>query len=53
MLLDFQIQTDKMVVTPQPDTVVVDVQQKKAGGIDAAVPSDSNIKNKEHEWFVF
>ncbi len=49
ILLDFQIQTDKMVIANQPDIVVVDKQQKKAAVINVAIPSDSNIRKKEHE----
>ncbi|TWW57282.1 hypothetical protein D4764_07G0000010 [Takifugu flavidus] len=41
ILWDFQIQTDKLVVANQPDIVVV--------VIDVAIPSDSNIRKKEHE----
>ena len=33
----------------QPDIVVVDKLQKKAVLTDVAIPSDSNIKKKEHE----
>ncbi|XP_015256200.1 PREDICTED: programmed cell death 1 ligand 1-like [Cyprinodon variegatus] len=33
----------------QPDIVLIDKQQKKAVVIDVAIPSDSNIKKKEHE----
>lgn len=48
-LWDFQIQTDKMVMANQPNIVVVDKQQKTAVVVDVAIPSDSNIKKKEHE----
>ncbi len=33
----------------QPDIVLIDKQQKKAVVIDVAIPSDSNIRKKEHE----
>lgn len=33
----------------QPDIVLIDKQQKKAAVIDVAIPTDSNIKKKEHE----
>jgi len=46
---DFQIQTDKQVMANQSIIVVVDKQQKKAAGIDVAIPSDSNIKKKERK----
>uniref|UniRef100_A0A3B5PPD0 Reverse transcriptase domain-containing protein n=1 Tax=Xiphophorus maculatus TaxID=8083 RepID=A0A3B5PPD0_XIPMA len=49
ILWDFQIQTDKMVMANQPDIVVVDKQQRKAVVIDVAIPSDCNIRKKEHE----
>ena len=49
ILWDFQIQTDKMVMANQPDIVIIDKQQRKAVVIDVAIPSDSNIKKKEHE----
>ena len=49
MLWDFQIQTDKLVMANQPDIVLINKQQKKAVVIDVAIPSDSNIRKKEHE----
>ncbi|TWW62748.1 hypothetical protein D4764_04G0013950 [Takifugu flavidus] len=49
ILWDFQIQTDKMVVANQPDRVVVDKHRKTVVVIDVAIPSDSNIRKKEHE----
>ncbi|TWW64336.1 hypothetical protein D4764_03G0013440 [Takifugu flavidus] len=49
MLWDFQIQTDKMVVANQPDIVVVDKPQNTVVVIDVAIPSDSNIRKKEHK----
>ncbi|TWW76591.1 hypothetical protein D4764_13G0012530 [Takifugu flavidus] len=48
ILWDFQIQTDKMVVANQPDTLVVGKHRKTVGVIDVAIPSDSNIRKKEH-----
>ncbi|TWW73493.1 hypothetical protein D4764_15G0008870 [Takifugu flavidus] len=47
ILWDFQIQTDKMVVANQPDVVVVDKHQKTL--VVIAIPSNSNIKKKQHE----
>ncbi|KAL4006508.1 quercetin 2,3-dioxygenase [Sarotherodon galilaeus] len=38
-----------MVVANQPDTVVLDKQRKTAIVVDVAIPSDSNIRKKEHE----
>ena len=49
VLWDFQIQTDKMLMTNQPDMVVVDKQEKKAPVVDLAIPNDSNIRKKEHK----
>ncbi len=49
ILWDFQVQTDEMVVANQPNIVIVDKQQKKAVVINVVIPSDSNIKKKEHE----
>ncbi|KAF7664173.1 hypothetical protein LDENG_00185720 [Lucifuga dentata] len=49
VLWDFKFQTDKQVLANQPDTVVVDKEQKRAIVIDVAVPADSNIRKKEHE----
>ncbi|TWW77705.1 hypothetical protein D4764_12G0010950 [Takifugu flavidus] len=49
ILWDFQTQTDKMVVANQPDIVVVDKHRKTVVVIDVAIPSDSNIRKKEHE----
>ncbi len=40
IIWDFQMQKDKMVVTNQPDIVIVDKQQKKAVVIDVAISSD-------------
>ena len=49
ILLDFQIQTDKLVMANQPDVVVVDKHQRTAVVVDVAVPRDGNIRQKEHE----
>lgn len=49
ILWDFQIRTYKMVVTDQPDIVVVVIQQKKAVVKDVEILSDSNIRKKEQE----
>ncbi|TWW80141.1 hypothetical protein D4764_10G0011710 [Takifugu flavidus] len=38
-----------MVVANQPDVVVIDKHQKTVVLIDVAIPSDSNIRKKEHE----
>ncbi|TWW72943.1 hypothetical protein D4764_15G0003370 [Takifugu flavidus] len=38
-----------MVVTDQPDIVVVDKHRKTVVVIDVAIPSDNNIRKKEHE----
>ena len=47
--MDFQIQTDKMVVANHPDIVVVNKWDKKAVVVDVAIPSDSNIRKEEHK----
>ena len=49
ILWDFQIQTDRMVMANQPDIVVIDKEQRKAVVVDIAIPSDCNIRKKEHE----
>lgn len=49
ILWDFQIQTDRMVMANQPDIVVVDKKQSRAVVVDIAIPSDGNIRKKEHE----
>ncbi|KAK7930440.1 hypothetical protein WMY93_006835 [Mugilogobius chulae] len=49
ILWDFQIQTDRMVMANQPDIVVVDKEQRRAVVVDVAIPSDGNIRRKEHE----
>ncbi|XP_078791071.1 uncharacterized protein LOC111949134 [Oryzias latipes] len=49
ILWDFQIQTDRMGTANQPDIVEVDKEQRKAIVVDVAVPSDGNIRKKEHE----
>ena len=49
ILWDFQIQTNKMVVANQLDILIVIKQEKKAIVVDDAIPSDSNIRTKEHE----
>ncbi|XP_051920732.1 uncharacterized protein LOC127600296 isoform X1 [Hippocampus zosterae] len=49
VLWDFQIQTDKIVMANQPDIVIIDKGQRKAVVVDVAVPSDGNIRKKEHE----
>ncbi|TWW64501.1 Transcription factor 7-like 1-B HMG box transcription factor 3-B [Takifugu flavidus] len=48
-MLAGKIQTDKMVVVNQPDIVMIDKHQKTVVVIDEAIPSDSNIRKKEHE----
>uniref|UniRef100_A0A096M1X3 Uncharacterized protein n=1 Tax=Poecilia formosa TaxID=48698 RepID=A0A096M1X3_POEFO len=37
------------VMANQPDIVVVDKEQRKAVVVDVAIPSDHNIRKKEHE----
>ena len=49
ILSDFQIQTDKLVMANQPDTVVVDKHQRTAVVVDVAILRDGNIRKKEHE----
>ena len=49
ILWDFQIQTNKQLMTNQLDNVVVDKLQNKAIVTDVAIPSDSNIENKKHK----
>lgn len=46
-LWDFQMQRDKLVMANQ--LVMVDKQQKRAIVIDGTIPSDSNIRKKEHK----
>ena len=48
LLWVFPIQTDGKVLANQPDIVIIDKQKKEAVVINIAVPSDSNIKKKEH-----
>ncbi|XP_051914448.1 uncharacterized protein LOC127596235 [Hippocampus zosterae] len=43
------VDTDKMVMANQPDIVIIDKGQRKAVVVDVAVPSDGNIRKKEHE----
>lgn len=40
---------DKLVMAHQRAIVVVEKKSKTALVIDVAMPSDSNIRNKEHE----
>ena len=47
--MDFQNQTDKMVVANQLDIMMIDKRNKKMVGVDVAISSDSNIGKKEHE----
>ena len=49
ILWDFQIQMDKMVVANQPAIGVVGEQDKKAVVVDVTIPSDRNIRKKEHK----
>ena len=48
ILLDFQIQTDKLVMNNQPD-IVVDEHQRTAVVVNEAIPRDGNIRKKEQE----
>lgn len=41
--------TQYMVMTNQPDIVVVDTEQRKAVVVDIAIPSNGKIRKKEHE----
>lgn len=47
ILPDVHIQTDQMVVTSQPDVLVVDKQEKRPVVVDVAIPNDSNLRKKE------
>jgi len=49
ILWDFQIQTDKLVMASQPDIVLVHKLKKKTVVIDVAIPSNRDIKKKEHK----
>ena len=49
ILGDFQIQTEELVMANQPELVLVDKHHKTAVVIDVVIPSDSNIRKKEHE----
>ncbi|XP_060796653.1 spermatogenesis-associated protein 16-like [Neoarius graeffei] len=49
ILWDFKFQTDKQVLACQPDTVVVDKEQKSVIVKDVGIPVDNNIRQKEHE----
>lgn len=42
----FTIQANKLVMAKKPHIMLINVQQKKAVVIDAAIPSASNIKKK-------
>jgi len=42
-------QTERMVMANQQDIMVVNEQQKKGVVIEKAIPSNSNIRKKEHE----
>lgn len=46
---DFQIRTEKLVITNQPNKVVGDKRQKTAVVIDVAILNDRNIRKKGHE----
>lgn len=47
ILRDFKFQTVKQLLASQPDTVMVDKEQKRAGTTDKAIPSDGNSIRKE------
>lgn len=49
ILWNFQIQMDKLMMTNQPDIVILDKQRRKAVVTEVATSSDSSIKKKEHE----
>ena len=46
---DFQIQTDRLITHHQFDWVVVDKRQRTAVVVDVAIPSEDNVRKKEHE----
>lgn len=52
ILWDFQIQTEKIVVvTNQPDFVVINEQQRTPIVINVAIPNHRKMWKKEHEKF--
>lgn len=42
----------KLVMAHQPAIIIVDNKQKKDTVIDIAIPSDSNIRQKEHLKYI-
>ena len=49
ILCELRFQTEKLLLVNQLDIVVVDREQKRAVGIDVAIPADSNIRKIKHE----
>ena len=49
ILWDFQIQTDQLVKANQSVIVVVDKHQRTVVMVDVSIPSDSNIRKREHK----
>ena len=49
VLLDFEIQTDKVAPARRPDIVVVDKTRPTATIIDVSVPADLKVRDKEDE----
>lgn len=49
IMWDFQIQTEKLVIANHPNIVLVEKQRKMAVVIHVSLPSDSNVRRKEHE----
>ena len=48
-MLDFSIQTDRVIEARRPDFNVVDKKRRTCKIIDFAVPGDSRIEEKEKE----
>lgn len=42
----------KLVMAHQPDIIMVDIKQKRDTVRDVTIPSDSNIRQKEHLKYI-
>ena len=49
LLMDFNIQADKIIEARRPDLVVVNKETKECQIIDIAIPGDARVSRKEDE----
>ena len=49
LLIDFDIQTDRLILARRPDIIIINKKKRTCRIVDFAVPVDHRIKLKESE----